>query len=153
MAVTDALDRLTIGELDAGSRLLKTDIVTAVAEHTMHKWAGLAIVAYLIDRRTDPTVQLATYRAMTPVELAGTLGLNDDDPEEATADDEDPAAAPAPTTPAPVQTPPAPAPPMTKAEAAQLAADTEKAIRQAVTVDPTAPSPVPSSPGRGGPTR
>lgn len=148
--VTDALNRLTIGELDAGSRLLKTDLVTAISEHTMHKWAGLAIVAFLIDRRTDPSSQLATYRAMTPDELAETLGLVDE--EEPDAEAADPLEADdleAPPAEAAAPAPPAAPVSMTPAQTQAAAQAAEASIKAAVAADPTAPSPGPSSPGRG----
>lgn len=75
----DPINQLTIAELDTCSRLLKTDIVAAVHGGTMNRWAGMAILAYVIAKRTDPAAQLGQFRAMTPVELTVALGYPDDD--------------------------------------------------------------------------
>jgi hypothetical protein len=75
----DPINQLTIAELDTCSRLLKTDIVAAIHGGTMNRWAGMAIVAYVIAKRTDPAAQLGAFRAMTPVELTVALGYPDDD--------------------------------------------------------------------------
>lgn len=73
----DMLDQLTIAELDACSRKLGTDVVTAIHEGTADRWAALAIVAHAMAARTDPTASLSTYRQMTPAELSSALGLDD----------------------------------------------------------------------------
>lgn len=72
----DPLNQLTIAELDTCSRLLKTDIVTAIHGGTMHRWQGMAILAYVLAKRTDPAAKLETYRAMTPAELSATIGVD-----------------------------------------------------------------------------
>lgn len=87
---TDPLERLTVAELDAGSRLLKTDLVTAIAEDRAEKWAGLAITAWLLARRDDPSALLSPYRAMGANELYTALGVAaepDPDPAADVADD------------------------------------------------------------------
>lgn len=70
----DALDELTIAELDAGSRLLKTSLIRAVAENTADYERGLAIVAYLHARRRDRTTKpdelLKRFTGMRYSELA-----------------------------------------------------------------------------------
>lgn len=70
----DALDELTIAELDAGSRLLKTSLIRAVAENTADYERGLAIVAYLHERRHDRTTKpdelLKRFTAMRYSQLA-----------------------------------------------------------------------------------
>lgn len=71
----DPLDALTIAEIDAGSRLLRADLVGAVTQGTAQRWPALAVVAYLHARRGDPSAQLTQFRAMTPPELLGELGM------------------------------------------------------------------------------
>lgn len=75
----DPLNQLTIAELDTCSRLLKTDIVAAIHGGTMNRWAGMAILAYVIAKRTDPAAKLGTFREMTPVELTAALGYPEAD--------------------------------------------------------------------------
>lgn len=84
----DPLNQLTIAELDTCSRLLKTDIVTAIHGGTMHRWQGLAILAYVLAKRADPAAKLETYRAMTPAELSAEIGIDAPDPEPADPDTE-----------------------------------------------------------------
>lgn len=73
----DPLDALTIGELDAGSRLLKASVVAAVAEKSADYEKALAVVAYLHARRTDrttpPAELLRRYTAMRYSELSEAL--------------------------------------------------------------------------------
>lgn len=69
----DPLDALTVAEIDAGSRLLRADLVGAITQGTAQRWPALAIMAYLHARRTDHGAQLATYRAMTAAELSAEL--------------------------------------------------------------------------------
>lgn len=73
----DPLDALTIGELDAGSRLLKASLVAAVADKTPDYEKALAVVAYLHARRTDrstpPNELLRRYTAMRYSELTDAL--------------------------------------------------------------------------------
>lgn len=127
MSKKDPLDQLTIAELDSGSRLLKTDLVTAIGESTMNRWQGLAIVAWLIARRTDPQAKVETYRQMTAVELSDVLGLNDTEADEQ-----------------------APADPSGDDEQLTTDADVDTidqpidALAAEITADPTDPAPVPS---------
>lgn len=74
----DPVAELTIAELDAGSRLLKADMMTAVSTDHPARSAALAVTAWLLARRTDRAAQLNTYRAMTLSELTTQLGLDDD---------------------------------------------------------------------------
>lgn len=74
---TDPLERMTVAELDAASRLLKTDVVTAIADETGEKWAGLGIVAWILAKRDDPTAALSTFRAMSAGELYDALGVTE----------------------------------------------------------------------------
>lgn len=76
-ADVDPLDRLTIAELDAGSRILKADMIVAITAKTMERAAALAILAWLLAKRVDPHAQLTTYRAMTINELVATLGITE----------------------------------------------------------------------------
>jgi hypothetical protein len=94
----DPMATLTVAELDAGSRLLKTDLVTAVAHSTQHKWQALAITAWLLAKRSDPYVKLDTFRAMHPKELSDALGYGqpDDEPTDEPVDEPAPAAEPTP---------------------------------------------------------
>lgn len=73
----DAIDALTLAELDSGSRLLKTSIIRAVAEKTEDYERGLAIVAYLHARRTDretkPDELLRRFTGMRYSEVADHL--------------------------------------------------------------------------------
>lgn len=73
----DPLAKLTVAELDAGSRLIRGDILAAISEQTEKRWQSLAVVAYLLARRTDPAADVATFRAMTANELQGALGLDE----------------------------------------------------------------------------
>ncbi len=84
MTTTDPLDALTIAEIDAGSRLLRADLVGAITNGTALRWPALAVTAYLHARRTDPAAQLATYRAMTAAELTAELGMSAGDDEDET---------------------------------------------------------------------
>lgn len=86
MTYVDPLERLTIAELDAGSRYLKTDLVTAIAEDRAEKWGGLALVAWILAKRDDPTAQLAPYREMSANDLYRALGVVEDDPDGADLD-------------------------------------------------------------------
>lgn len=52
-AAWDALDALTLAELDAGSRLLKASLVKAMSETTVDYERATVILAYLHARRTD----------------------------------------------------------------------------------------------------
>ncbi len=65
----DLLDTLTVVELDLGSRLLKEDLVHAITAPTAGRWKGLAILAYLKAKHTDPTAKLAYFTAMSSSEL------------------------------------------------------------------------------------
>lgn len=69
----DLLDHLTVIELDLGSRLLKEDLVHAITAPTAGRWKGLAILAYLTAKHTDPTAKLAPYTAMQADELVAEL--------------------------------------------------------------------------------
>lgn len=75
----DPVDELTIAELDNGSRLIKTDMLTAVSTDSPARPAALAVTAWLLARRTERSAQLNTYRAMTVPQLMDDLGLGDDD--------------------------------------------------------------------------
>lgn len=79
MSTKDPIDELTIAELDAGSRLLKGDMMTAVSTDSPNRAAAMAVTAWLLARRTDRAVQLNTYRAMTLSELLTQLGIGEDD--------------------------------------------------------------------------
>jgi hypothetical protein len=139
MPTYDPLNQLTIAELDMCSRLLKTDIVTAIHGASMHRWAGMAIVAYVIAKRADPAAKLDTYRQMTPAELTAALGYPGD------AEDPDPAAAgdvedtPDPEPADPEDTPDALDVEDAGAEPAGRLADLDE-IRQAASADPMAPT-------------
>lgn len=77
----DPLEVLTLAELDAGSRLLHADIVHHItAPGAERRWEALAIGAYLVARRDDPTVQLTTFRKMTADEIGDYYRTADDGP-------------------------------------------------------------------------
>lgn len=63
------LDRLTVAELDEGSRMLKADLVSAITEKTEKRWAALGIAVYLVRRRDDRTLTLDKVRDLTPPAL------------------------------------------------------------------------------------
>lgn len=75
----DPLNELTIGELDLCSRMLKADIVKAIHGATEDRWKGMAILGYVMGKRTDPTVKLDAFLAMTPAQLTDALGMGRDD--------------------------------------------------------------------------
>jgi hypothetical protein len=69
----DPLDLLTIAELDAGSGLLKASLVAQIVTKGAKFEASLAVLAYLLARRTDHTAKLATFRDMRFTELQSYL--------------------------------------------------------------------------------
>lgn len=69
----DLLDRLTVTELDLASRMLKEDIVQAVTQGTAGRWKGLALLAYMTAKHTDPTARLADFMALDAGDLVDTL--------------------------------------------------------------------------------
>lgn len=78
-AQRDPLDQLLLAELDEGSRLLKTDMVSAISEGTVDRWQALAIAAWLLARRKDPKVKLNEFRQLRPTEVYERLDIGDDD--------------------------------------------------------------------------
>lgn len=77
----DPLAQLTIQELDAASRRVKTDVATAIATGTMDRWRAMAAVAHMIALRTDPAAKFADFMAMLPAELTVALGYPAEDEE------------------------------------------------------------------------
>ncbi len=141
----DLFDRLTVTELDLASRMLKEDIVGAVTQGTAGRWKGLALLAYMTAKHTDPTVKLAHYMALDATELITELNRLAGD--EDLAGDLDAAEAELAALQAAQNDP--------DAELAGLTApDPEEAPAQAVedTANPTAPTPASSSPAPGAPT-
>jgi hypothetical protein len=81
-ASTDPSRELTIAELDAGCRLIKADMLTALTTDSPNRVAALAVSAWLLARRTDRSAQLNTYRGMTITQLRAELGDVDDPSDE-----------------------------------------------------------------------
>lgn len=65
----DPLAALTITELDAGSRQLKTSLVAAITQQSAGYERALAIVLWLHRRRADPAAKLQPLLGLTFVEL------------------------------------------------------------------------------------
>lgn len=88
----DPLDDLTIRELDIASRKLEVDVASAIKHGVGGKrYEGLALVAWLWAKRSDPQAKLEPFRDVTMPALATALGMDDDDEEE-DDDDENPTA-------------------------------------------------------------
>lgn len=69
----DLLDRLTVVELDIASRKLKEDIVHAITAPTAGRWQGLAILAWMVGKKTDPTYALKPLLALDAADLCREL--------------------------------------------------------------------------------
>jgi hypothetical protein len=65
----DPLAELTLAELDAGSRLLKASIVSAITERNEHYERALPLVVWLWERRSNPKVKLAELQRLTWAQL------------------------------------------------------------------------------------
>jgi len=85
----DPMAKLTLAELDSGSRLLRASIVAAISTQNEHYERALPIVVWLWARRSDPTAALRSYTAMTWAELHEALAelspKEADDPDSPTA--------------------------------------------------------------------
>jgi hypothetical protein len=87
----DAVDNLTIGELDTASRKLGVSVERAISEDVDGlKWRGLALVGWLWHRRTDRAAELDSWLALELDELIAALRLNEDDDAEEVEEDDDP---------------------------------------------------------------
>lgn len=88
----DPIMDLTMAELDAGSRLIRCDLMAASQQGHYLRPAAMAVTAYILAKRDDPKVKLSKFRAMTLTQLAEALGYEDDDQpaeEDETEEDED----------------------------------------------------------------
>lgn len=76
-AAWDALDALTLAELDAGSRLLKASLVKAMSETTVDYERAVVVLAYLharrADRETKPAELLRRFEQMRYSEVTAYL--------------------------------------------------------------------------------
>lgn len=113
----DPVDSLTVPELRIGAAKLRADLVHAITTPTADRVDALAIVGWLHEKRLDPRANLATWanETVTFVDLANALRFVP--PEPAESDDVDDQADEG--------TP----------------ADREAALDEAVSADPTAPTP------------
>jgi hypothetical protein len=69
------IDNLTAGELGHGSTMLRTDLAAAAQTGHEKAWEARAILAWLWERRTNPSAQLAPWRELDGVDLMETLRL------------------------------------------------------------------------------
>lgn len=95
----DAVDNLTIGELDTASRKLGVSIDTAITKDVDGlKWRALAFLGWLWHKRTDPGAVLDSWLNVEVDELLAALRMSEDEldddeaGEEAGDADEDPTA-------------------------------------------------------------
>jgi hypothetical protein len=71
----DPVDSLTIPELRIGNAKLRGDLVHAITAPTADRWDALAIVGWLHEKRQNPRANLATWAAdnVTPPDLMRAL--------------------------------------------------------------------------------
>lgn len=70
----DLLDRLTVVELDIASRILKEDIVHAITAPTAGRWRGVAVMAYMLEKKNgNPTSRLDDFLGLGVEELLEAL--------------------------------------------------------------------------------
>jgi hypothetical protein len=84
----DPLAALTIGEIDAGSRVLKASLVHAITEQSVDYSKALAVLLWLHRRRADRAAQLAPCLDLTYEQIGvelGALGDPTSGPEDPTA--------------------------------------------------------------------
>lgn len=84
----DPLAQMTIQELDAASRRVKTDVSAAIATGTMDRWRSLAAVAHVLALRSDPAAKYADFMQMNPSELSTALGYDAEDVDSDAAEDQ-----------------------------------------------------------------
>lgn len=76
------LSDLTINEIDIGNRRLPdgSDLETAIVDGGRQRYAALAVLAWLHERRTNPDSDLGSWRDKTPDQLMEYLGEPDAPP-------------------------------------------------------------------------
>lgn len=78
----DALDNLTVAELDIASRQLHADVYAVALGHPQRdpqagsKWKAYALLAWLWAKRTDPHAKLAGFLELSGPQLLEVLGFN-----------------------------------------------------------------------------
>lgn len=74
----DAVNSLTVQELRIANGKLRADVVHAITEPTADRWDGLALVAWILAKRQEPTIPLTRFTELSIAELMQILTPPDD---------------------------------------------------------------------------